>query len=78
MKKCTYCGAEYPDTAVRCVIDAEPLAGATEPSGVVAATITPEDQPGEAATALPVNNFRPARRGAMFCHFLSPARHISY
>jgi hypothetical protein len=27
MKKCTWCGKEYPDTAERCAIDGEPLTG---------------------------------------------------
>src|SRR3954464_8250283 len=30
MKKCTYCGKEYPDTAGRCAVDHEPLID-TEP-----------------------------------------------
>src|SRR5438128_769346 len=31
MKKCTWCGKEYPDTAQRCLIDAEPLIGGEPP-----------------------------------------------
>ena len=27
MKKCTYCGKEYPDDALRCLIDEQPLSG---------------------------------------------------
>ena len=27
MKKCTYCGKEYPDDAVKCIIDENPLSG---------------------------------------------------
>lgn len=36
MKKCTWCGKEYPDTAERCVIDAEPLEPVESPAGVPA------------------------------------------
>ena len=32
MKKCTWCGKEYPDTAERCSIDREPLAGGEPPT----------------------------------------------
>jgi len=28
MKKCTFCGKEYPDDALRCLIDEQPLSGA--------------------------------------------------
>ena len=45
MKKCSYCGKEYPDEAVRCLIDGEPLlGGAFEPSPVpqaIAVSISP-------------------------------------
>jgi membrane protease YdiL (CAAX protease family) len=35
MKKCTYCGKEYPDDAVRCLIDDEPLSGGETASSVL-------------------------------------------
>src|SRR5205823_12784216 len=31
MKKCTWCGKEYPDTVERCLTDAEPLIGGEPP-----------------------------------------------
>lgn len=31
MKKCSYCGAEYPDDAVRCAIDHTPFETPAEP-----------------------------------------------
>ncbi len=31
MKKCPYCGKEYPDDVVRCLIDDEPLSGGEQP-----------------------------------------------
>lgn len=30
MKPCSYCGREYPDDAVRCQVDQQPLVGGTE------------------------------------------------
>ena len=32
MKKCTYCGKEYPDNTAVCAIDAEPLEAVKPPS----------------------------------------------
>ena len=32
MKKCTYCGKEYPDEATVCAIDHEPLVAKTPPA----------------------------------------------
>jgi membrane protease YdiL (CAAX protease family) len=32
MKKCSYCGKEYPDDTVRCLIDDEPLTGGEQQS----------------------------------------------
>ena len=32
MKKCSYCGAEYPDDAVMCAIDHTPFESPNEPS----------------------------------------------
>lgn len=49
MKKCSYCGKEYPDDALHCVIDGEPL-----PNGEAASSTTPPPIPEWArATAAP-------------------------
>jgi hypothetical protein len=50
MKKCTYCGKEYPDEALACAIDGQPLRDTTsmsEPS---------PPSPPPPATPLPVND----------------------
>src|SRR5262249_11401009 len=31
MRKCTYCGREYPDGALRCLVDEQPLTGGEPP-----------------------------------------------
>jgi hypothetical protein len=42
MKKCTWCGKEYPDTAERCLIDAEPLIDGEPPPAPAEKSTEPE------------------------------------
>lgn len=44
MKKCTYCGKEYPDDAVRCIIDHEPLTGGETESSAAGKTSAPTSE----------------------------------
>lgn len=40
MKKCTYCGKEYPDNASVCAIDQEPLESDSPPAGEASTAAT--------------------------------------
>src|SRR5689334_8210369 len=58
MKKCSWCGKEYPDTAQQCAIDAQPLVGGEEqaavPSVIEIVSSTPAAAP--EPVAAPVNS----------------------
>jgi hypothetical protein len=43
MKKCSYCGKEYPDDATMCALDGEPLVGAGESASLLGTSVVPAD-----------------------------------
>jgi hypothetical protein len=58
MKKCTYCGREYPDEVTLCAIDQQPLAPEGQLLAQAAGSATPS--PKSASTTPPIHTVKPA------------------
>src|SRR5437867_5998115 len=53
MKKCSYCGKEYPDDAQQCSIDAQPLTGDDQPPAAPALAVNPDTAPPPVSSTTP-------------------------